>query len=107
MNKTIGERILYFCKQKNISQKKLAELTNTTETTMSRYINGSRQPKIEKLINIANVLNISIDELTNANSEKNNLNFPEIRNIIARNAKDISFLEKKELINILLSQEDI
>lgn len=48
---------------KGINQRWLAEECGTTEATISRYITGYRQPKIEVVIEIARVLGVSVDHL--------------------------------------------
>jgi len=47
----------------NVSQKELAEKIGTTETSMSRYVNGERKPNIEVAVKIANALGVGIEEL--------------------------------------------
>lgn len=57
--------ILYnLLKQKGISQKMLAEMANTTEATISRYLtNARRMPRADLVIAIADALNVSTDYL--------------------------------------------
>ena len=46
-----------------INQRELARLSQIPENTLSRYINGSRTPKIDAVINIAKALECSVTEL--------------------------------------------
>ena len=63
---------------------------------MSRYINGTRKPKLEILSNIAIVFNVSVDELIGVKIEKKEDNeYPKIRRLIARNSKIMTLEEKK------------
>lgn len=57
--------ILYnLLKQKGISQRMLAEMANTTEATISRYLtNARRMPRADLIVAIANALNVSTDYL--------------------------------------------
>lgn len=57
--------ILYnLLKQRGISQRKLAEMINTTEATVSRYLtNTRRMPRADLVIAIAETLNVSTDYL--------------------------------------------
>lgn len=57
--------ILYnLLKQKGISQRMLAEMANTTEATISRYLtNARRMPRADLVIAIAEALNVSTDYL--------------------------------------------
>ena len=101
------EKILTTAKERGYSQKKLAELIGVTETTMSRYINGTRQPKIEIIANLATVLQIDVDELLGTKqSENERMKFPQIKRLIARNSKEMTMKEKRQLIDLLLSEEE-
>ena len=42
---TIGDRIKHICDQSGLTQRELARRANVTEVSMSRYINGFREPK--------------------------------------------------------------
>lgn len=48
---------------RGISQKWLADEANTTEATISRYINGIHQPNIKLVISVAKALGVSVDYL--------------------------------------------
>lgn len=50
-------------KDKNITQKEIAETINVTERAYCFYENGSREPAIDTLIKIAEYYNIPIDVL--------------------------------------------
>ena len=54
--------ILYnLLKQKGISQRMLAEMANTTEATISRYLtNARRMPRADLVIAIAEALNVRL-----------------------------------------------
>ena len=47
-----------------ISQRELAKKTGMTEATMSRYLSGSRIPKLTDAVRIARTLNVSLDYLS-------------------------------------------
>lgn len=49
--------------KRGINQKWLASEVNSTEATISRYVNGERLPKIDVLVEIASALHITMDEL--------------------------------------------
>lgn len=56
---TIGENIRIHRKRAGLTQKKLGEISGTSETTIKQYELGKRQPRIDQLIKIANALNTS------------------------------------------------
>ena len=61
---TIANNIAFLLKQKNISQKELAEKTGTTEAAISRYLSGKRTPRLPQLMSIVSALECSILDLT-------------------------------------------
>ena len=63
MSKEFGQRLLNQMKKQGISQRQLADRLNTTEASLSRYVNGEREPKADMLANIATALNTTSDYL--------------------------------------------
>lgn len=53
-------------KEKNVTGKELAQMLNLTETSVSRILNGTQYPKLETLLNIANVLQVDVKDLFNS-----------------------------------------
>ncbi len=49
--------------QKGLSQKDMAEAIGVARPTYSLYEKGSREPNISKIVKIAEVLNVSVDDL--------------------------------------------
>ncbi|BEP30273.1 helix-turn-helix domain-containing protein [Helicovermis profundi] len=60
---TIGNRITILRNQHGMTQKKLANLADITEASLSRYENGLREPKISTIIKLTNVLKCTVDYL--------------------------------------------
>lgn len=58
------EKLKSLRREKNLSQKMLAEKLNFNYTTISNYENGRNEPNISTLIRIADIFDISLDELT-------------------------------------------
>ena len=50
-------------KEKGITQKQLAELVGTAASMITNYENGEREPTLETLCKIADVLDVSLDML--------------------------------------------
>ena len=103
MGKELGMRISQLLRTRNIQQKELAEQIGITETAISRYIAGTREPKPEVIANIATALHTTSDYLLGI--ENNDFNFHQVRRIIARNSSSMTEQEKKALINALLGEE--
>lgn len=56
---TLGEKIKFYRKQKNITQRELGEKINATQQQIGQYEKGLRQPKLESIEKIANALGIN------------------------------------------------
>lgn len=103
MSKIFGERLQLLLKKRNISQKDLSEMIDSTEATISRYISGAREPKAEVLADIAKVLNTTSDYLLGIEN-MDDFNFPKVERILARNASTMTEHEKRALINALFGE---
>lgn len=64
---SIGSKISKLLEGKGITQRDLAKMVGVTEVTISRYINGIREPKGSILNDIAIALNVSSDYLLGRN----------------------------------------
>ena len=60
---SIGENIKRVRKEKNLTQKELAEKVGTTQQNLAQYENGKRNPKIGTVSRIASALKVNIDDL--------------------------------------------
>ena len=102
MSKEFGEKLLGLLQKQGISQRQLADRLNTTEATLSRYVNGDREPKADMLANIATALNTTSDYLLGI--EKNDYDFPKLERLLARNASQMTDKEKRALISALFEE---
>lgn len=103
MGKKLGLRISEALQKRGMTQKELANRIGVTESVISRYISGDREPKPDILANIATALHTTSDFLLGIENEE--FNHPRIRRMIARNASSMTEQEKKELINALFGEE--
>lgn len=62
-NETVMNRIKEHLKKKGISQTWLATQMDKSYTTINEYARNKRQPSIEDLYKIADILNVEIQEL--------------------------------------------
>lgn len=53
--------------EKGLSQKAMSEAIGVAQSTYSLYEKGSREPNISKIVKIAEVLSVSVDELFGVN----------------------------------------
>lgn len=61
--KAVGRRIKVARENKRMTQEQLAEVANLSPMHVSVIERGVKLPKLETLINIANILDVSADEL--------------------------------------------
>ena len=76
----IEKNIKKFREQKNISQVELADKLNVTRQAVSNWERGKTQPDIDTLHKIADMLEISIEELIYGNKRTNNVVHNHIHN---------------------------
>ena len=63
MSNKFGENLSVILKMKNIRQTDLAESTGIADATISRYVKGQMEPRIDNLIAIAEALGVTVDYL--------------------------------------------
>ena len=68
--KAIGERIKTARINKKFTQDKIAEMTELSNTHVSNIENGSTKVSLPTLVKIANLLEVSVDELLCDNLKK-------------------------------------
>lgn len=68
------ENLKLLRKQKNITMKQLGEIIGVSESAVSQYENGKRQPDQTTLIKIADYFNVPIDYILRTNTTTYNLN---------------------------------
>ena len=59
----LSENIKYYRKDGKLTQKALSEKLNVSNKTLSHWENYYSQPSIEQLVMLANIFEISLDEL--------------------------------------------
>lgn len=83
------DRLRYYREQRGYSSDKLAKLLDIPYTTLKGYENAGREPKYNILIKIADILNVSLDDLlgrTPANEDE------KIKELFALKNGDIDIL---------------
>ena len=90
----IGQKIKYFRKEKDISQKELADKIEMSRTSLVQIENGVQKIQIDKLYQIADVLNITVSDLI-PNEEEIKIKITSISN------NEINPTDIKEVIDII------
>lgn len=69
MGDKFNENLRLARERKGLSQKELAETIGVAKSTYSLYESGNREPNVQTIRRIADVLNVSTDELLGVNGE--------------------------------------
>lgn len=70
LRKSFGNRLKEFRKQRNWSQKELCAKLDTQLSILNKYEGGLHVPPIEKLLEIAELFNTSVDYLLTGNQSE-------------------------------------
>lgn len=97
----IGNKINLLLREKGITRKELSIKSGISEAAICRYINGSREPKTVCLNAIAEALDVPIKDLLGTNGVITD-DLDSAVKLVARNAKEITLEQKKQIINALL-----
>ena len=87
-----GERMKNLRLEKNITLEKMAEDLNTTKSTLSRYENNKREPKMHLLEKLADYFEVSVDYLLGRSEEP--LPADKIKEAISEESESIKIWDK-------------
>ena len=59
----LGDRIKHFREEKSFTQELISEKLSLARENINRYENGSKHPSLDTVVDIANALGISVDDL--------------------------------------------
>ena len=102
----MGTRIKELLAKKGITQKELAETVGCTDAAISHYIKGDRIPRSTVLTKIAIALDTTSDYLMEGIPTDVTDELDYAKKLIARNVTQMSKAEKREIINILMGDDD-
>ena len=88
--------------ERGLTQRELAGMCGVDETSMSRYVNGSRKPCMEVLVRIADALNVSVEYLTGNEKE---VSFKEIKCLLSSHLPDLTDAQRLELMEIIAKKK--
>ncbi|MBD5463645.1 MAG: helix-turn-helix domain-containing protein [Lachnospiraceae bacterium] len=107
---TIGKKIREMRKKAGLTQKELGKLSNTSETTIKQYELDKRQPRIEQLKKIANVLNVKITDFLEKDEDNEHdissfqfTNYEDLRNTLSEIPEWKEVVRQKDRDDKLLS----
>ncbi|MDD6154805.1 MAG: helix-turn-helix transcriptional regulator [Eubacteriales bacterium] len=105
-NNPFSQRLRLTLKEKHLTQKELAEKAGVTESAMSHYLKGDRVPRSAVLSRIATALGTTSDYLMEGTPQNSSDEIVYAKRLIARNAKQMTNAEKREILSILLGDQD-
>lgn len=104
-NSTMGERIQRLLASKGMNQRNLSQATSLTESAVSRYVTGEREPRGAILLCIANALSTSVEYLKgdteDARAKGMNEELNTAYSILERNAESMSAEDKMRFAEVL------
>ncbi len=112
----LGPRLRELRDAAGLSQSKLAALTGVSRNAVSQWEAGTTQPSTRRLGNLARVLNVQIDQLMSATSEKRERLVETANRLFSRlNADDVSVevicatadISKMEFNTLFRTKEDL
>ena len=80
-NKTLGEMISSLRKEKNMTQNDLAEKMNVTDKAVSKWERNLSCPDVNSIPKLAEILDVSVEELLNAQIKQDNSKVDDIINV--------------------------
>lgn len=66
----VGRKILYFRRRKNLSQDDIAERMFVSRQLVSKWENGTGIPKIDHILDLCEILDVTFEELLCLNDKK-------------------------------------
>ena len=102
----MGTRLKELLEKKKISQKELAEMVGCSEAAVSHYIKGDRIPRSSVLTKIALALDTTSDYLMEGIPTDVTEELDYAKKLIARNVNQMTKAEKRDIINILMGDDN-
>lgn len=100
------ERVQKLMERDNISQKQLSKLSHISEPSISRYLSGKIEPRMDIVVNIAKVFGVPSSYLLGeTDSLKSEDVFEETYRIVARNKSKLDDKQKTAIIKMLFGEK--
>jgi transcriptional regulator with XRE-family HTH domain len=98
-----SKNLKFLREQRKLSQNKLAELSDVNQTTIARWESEEISPSLDNIYDVANVLNVSIADLTGRDLTNEQPVFDELELLFSKN-KDILTDDDKETIKFVIEK---
>lgn len=98
-----SKNLKFLREQSKLSQNKLAELSNVNQTTIARWENEEISPSLDNIYDVADVLKVSIADLTGRDLTEQQPVFDELELLFSKN-KGILTDDDKETIKFVIEK---
>ena len=98
-----SNNVKYLREQKKLSQNKLAELTNVNQTTIARWENEEITPSLANVLDLADVLNVTVADLTGKDLAKESNTYDET-DLLFDKYKDVLSKSDKNIIKAIIEE---
>ena len=78
----LGEKIKSYRENKNMTQNEIADILGVKSATVSKYESGTLEPNIESLKKLAEIFEVSVDELLNDEQDRFDISKINVLNIL-------------------------
>ncbi len=105
---TLGERLKMYRTQKSLSQEKIAEMLDVSRQAVTKWETGQTTPSSDNLIALANLYDVSLDELIGKNemvsteAKKEKLFSPKHNPILRNNFIIIAIIAQAAFLNVAI-----
>lgn len=80
---TFSETFKKLISQRGMTQRAVADKLGTTEVTVSRYVAGARSPNLETMVELAQILNVSLNDLAGVEAPATARQAPDVKILIS------------------------
>lgn len=101
----VGDNIKRELMAKKLSQKELCEMTNISESAMSKYLSKETPLRTDILAKIANALGTTMNQLLGLKAKEDSTYDSCKTALLARSGSKLTQEEKRELINLILEHK--
>lgn len=92
-----GQRLAQIRKSKGLTQVELGKMIGVSQRIVHHYENKADFPPAQKIIELAQALNMSIDELLGTSGKVNEVNYQDIKPNLAKKLRQASNLPPHDL----------
>ncbi len=96
-----SKNLKYLRECKNLSQNRLGEMAGVNQTTIARWENEEISPSLDNIIDVSEVLNVSVADLTGTDLTKDEYSYNELDYLLSSRAKQLNDDEKKAVLNVI------